>query len=119
MRATIGKEFTFDAAHRLPDDPCYGSCRRLHGHTYRLLVEIEGEVGEKGWVCDFAEIKAMVQRVVLDKYDHAYVNDLLEVPTAENMARHVYELLRAEIKDHRLKRVKLYETPTSYAEING
>ena len=57
--AEIFREFTFEAAHRLPNVPDGHKCARLHGHSYRIEVRVGGEVGEQsGWVVDFADISA-------------------------------------------------------------
>lgn len=86
---TIWKEFTFDAAHRLPRVPAGHPCGHLHGHTYRVRFEVRGEIDEHGpgWVRDFAEIKeAWKETNAL--LDHRCLNDVdgLENPTCEVLA---------------------------------
>ena len=88
----IWKEFTFDAAHKLPNVPAGHKCGRMHGHTYRVRVEVSGAVGEwSGWVADFADIKEAVGPV-LKMLDHSALNDFagLENPTAENLAVYLW-----------------------------
>src|SRR3954471_863290 len=83
--AEIFREFTFEAAHRLPNVPEGHKCARLHGHSYRVEVRVSGEVGtETGWVVDFAEIKAAF-RPLHETLDHHYLNEVhgLENPTSE------------------------------------
>ena len=87
----LRKEFTFDAAHNLIRYK--GACERLHGHTYRLAVEIEGTVNDDDMIIDFCEVSSVVRERVLSKLDHAYLNDLLEQPTAENIALWVWKLI--------------------------
>ena len=85
----IFKEFTFEAAHRLPNVSPGHKCARLHGHSFRVRVEIEGPVGqETGWVRDFADVTCAMQPV-LDRLDHYYLNEVpgLENPTSELLAR--------------------------------
>ena len=82
MRITT--EFHYDSAHRLPLLPDTHKCARLHGHTYRLLVTLDGPVGMDGFVVDFADVKAIVDPLI-KQLDHHYLNDIpgLENPTVE------------------------------------
>jgi 6-pyruvoyltetrahydropterin/6-carboxytetrahydropterin synthase len=91
----IEKEFVFDSAHFLPFVPANHKCRRLHGHTYKVIVALEGEVNAGGWIMDFADISAAVQPV-LNSIDHTLLNAVpgLENPTAENIALWIFEHLR-------------------------
>jgi 6-pyruvoyltetrahydropterin/6-carboxytetrahydropterin synthase len=117
----ISKVFNFDAAHQLPpENPVYGKCRSLHGHTYHLTVTIEGEVNEEGWLVDFKKLKEYVNEKVINKLDHSFLNEIIFLPTAEN----ILIWIANELKDInaigtniKLKRIKLYETPTSFAEL--
>lgn len=113
MRTRVTRSFTFEAAHRLPWHP--GRCRDLHGHSYRLEVTVEGPVGETGMVLDFDDLKAVVQREVVGRYDHTYLNDLLDNPTAELLAGEAWK--RLEAAGLRLARLRLWETPTSSVEV--
>jgi len=81
-----------DCAHQLPG---HGKCGQLHGHTYRVEVEVEGEA-DQGMVIDFADLKAQV-RVVLGKYDHRHWNDFLEFPTVENICERLATELAATL----------------------
>lgn len=110
----VCKHFTFDAAHFLPAHP--GKCRNLHGHTYHMEVEIGAETLTDGMVMDFGDLKGLVQPL-LDRLDHTYLNDLFPTPTAELMVRGIWDELAPQIPEPaRLERVRLWETPTSYAE---
>ena len=82
MIATLRREYTFEAAHRLPYVPEGHKCGRMHGHSYRVVVLVRGPVGAMGWVCDFAQIDAVV-RPVIARLDHASLNDVLWNPTSE------------------------------------
>ena len=91
----IFKEFTFEAAHRLPYVPARHKCARLHGHSYRVEVHVTGPVSEyAGWVMDFADIKAAFEPLH-DQLDHRYLNDVdgLENPTSENLACWIWHKL--------------------------
>jgi 6-pyruvoyltetrahydropterin/6-carboxytetrahydropterin synthase len=66
---------------------------QLHGHTYRLEVSVEGPVGPHGIVTDFADLDELVTREVVDRYDHTYLNDLLDNPTAELIAADIWKRL--------------------------
>ena len=92
----IFREFTFEAAHRLPHVPEGHKCRRLHGHSFRVELHVEGPVGtESGWVLDFADIKAAFQPFY-DQLDHQYLNEIegLSNPTSENLARWIWDRVR-------------------------
>ena len=115
----IFKEFTVEAAHRLPNVPAGHKCGRLHGHSFRIEVHVSGPVGEStGWVVDFADIKAAfapIERVL----DHNYMNDVagLENPTSEVLARWVWEQLAPALPG--LSSIVVRETCTSGCIYNG
>ena len=115
-RMRLDVEFAFAAAHRLPryDGPCF----RLHGHNYRFFVAVEGEVDPRsGMIADFGEIKRVVKERVLDRVDHQNLHDLLENPTAENIARWIWETLAPGLAG--LSEVRLYEIPDSCVTYRG
>jgi 6-pyruvoyltetrahydropterin/6-carboxytetrahydropterin synthase len=134
---SVCKIFTFDSAHQLIGHK--GKCSNLHGHTYKLEVVLKGkpstEAGhsDEGFVVDFSDIKAIVQQTLVDRLDHAFLamgnEPVLEAlqnsgskvallgfrTTAENMSAYVaYQLKQASLP---LYSVKLWETPTSWAEV--
>ena len=107
-RMRLEVEFHFAAAHRLPryDGPCF----RMHGHNYRMFVALEGEVDPAtGMIADFGRVKEIVQEHVLSRADHRTLNDFLENPTAENIARWVWETLEPHLAG--LCEVRLFEIP--------
>ncbi len=115
-RMRLDVEFTFAAAHRLPryDGPCF----RMHGHNYRFFVAVEGEVDPRtGMIADFGDIKRAVQEHVLQRVDHRTLNDVLENPTAENIARWIWEVLEPRLPG--LSEVRLYEIPDSCVTYRG
>ncbi|AAU19016.1 6-pyruvoyl tetrahydrobiopterin synthase [Bacillus cereus 95/8201] len=125
-RVMVSKEFTFDAAHHLH---CYeGKCKNLHGHTYKVVFGISGYVNEIGLAIDFGDIKEIWKNEIEIYLDHRYLNETLPAmnTTAENMVVWIYEKMaealtkdnRAnEYKGARVEFVRLFETPTSYAEV--
>jgi 6-pyruvoyltetrahydropterin/6-carboxytetrahydropterin synthase len=116
MRCRVTRAFTFEAAHELPWHP--GKCKRLHGHSYRVEVTVEGPVDpDRGIVVDFDDVKSVVRTSVVDRYDHQYLNDFLPNPTAELLAADVWERLVAAGLD--VVRLRLWETPDSSVELVG
>jgi len=114
------REFTFEAAHLLPHVPEGHKCRRLHGHSYRVVVHVEGPVDpHTGMVMDFAEIAAVVRPIVDGELDHRYLNDIpgLENPTSEVLARWLWERLAPLLPG--LARVVVRETCTSGCAYDG
>ena len=107
------KEFSFEAAHRLPNVPDGHKCARLHGHSFAVRITIEGPVGEvTGWVMDFADLKEAF-RPLLDRLDHRYLNEIagLENPTSEVLARWIWRELAASLAG--LHAVEVRETCTT------
>jgi 6-pyruvoyltetrahydropterin/6-carboxytetrahydropterin synthase len=109
----LKKEFTFDAAHNLVK--YHGKCERLHGHTYRMSVILKGTPDEEGMVVDFLEVKRIVGEEIISKFDHAYLNDIFEQPSAENVARFVFKKLDPLLsgKNYALHGVEVWESPSS------
>lgn len=93
MKMRLGIVDYIDSAHYLPG---HGKCGKVHGHTYKVEVVIEGEKTESGMVMDFYDIKKNVKEV-LAEYDHVLLNDILEFPSVENMCEHVHARLSARL----------------------
>jgi 6-pyruvoyltetrahydropterin/6-carboxytetrahydropterin synthase len=111
----ISKIFKFDSAHKLENYK--GACENLHGHTYTLVVSCSGEVDEKtGMIVDFNEIKKIVDEKILNKIDHSYLNDIIKNPTCENVLLWIKQQIESEQK-LKLKKLVLYETETSFCEL--
>lgn len=109
----IFKEFTFEAAHRLPNVPPDHKCYRLHGHSFRVELHVRGDVGvETGWVMDFGDIKKAFQPFY-DQLDHQYLNEIegLSNPTSENLARWIWRQLQPALPG--LCEIVVRETCTS------
>ena len=121
-RVSVSKQFTFDAAHHLY---LYdGKCNSLHGHTYKLHVTVSGTLDELGLVIDFADLRRVVEREVVQRLDHRYLNAVLPPmnTTAENMVVWIYErlapALAREFPRVRVEHLTLWETPTSAASVD-
>ena len=94
----IFKDFTFEAAHKLPLVPQDHKCFNLHGHSFRVRVYVEGNINEMGWVMDFADIKLMCKPII-DVLDHSYLNELegLDNPTSENIAVWLWDSIKPKL----------------------
>lgn len=104
----------FAAAHRVEDYP--GNCERLHGHNWRVdVVCRRDELDSLGMVMDFRKLKELTD-AVLRRLDHQYLNEVPPFternPTAENLAKYIFDELAADAPVHR---VDVYETETSIA----
>ncbi|NIR27956.1 MAG: 6-carboxytetrahydropterin synthase QueD [Gammaproteobacteria bacterium] len=104
----------FAAAHRLRGHP--GPCSRLHGHNWRVEVEVSAAgLDELGMAVDFADIKAAT-REVIQRLDHRNLNELAPFdranPTAENIAAHLFEQIGRVLDTERVRvrAVTLWET---------
>lgn len=115
----IFKEFTFEAAHRLPMVPEGHKCARLHGHSFLVRICVDGAIDPRlGWVADFADLKGAFQPFY-DQLDHNYLNEIpgLENPTSENIAVWIWE--RLEPRLFGLSEVVVRETCTSGCVYRG
>lgn len=119
MKITLTREFRFDAAQSLHVFPEGHKCRNIHGHTFRLLVSVTGEVNpDTGMFYDHAEI-AKVVRPLVAKLDHRYLNEIegLECPTIENMCHWIWGKIQPDLPG--LSEIVLYETPTTWCTYRG
>jgi len=115
-RMRLDVEFYFAAAHRLPR--YQGPCFRMHGHNYKFFIGLEGEVDPAtGMIADFGVIKQVVGEKGLARADHQVLNDFLANPTAENIARWIWEELVADLPG--LVEVRLFEIPDCCVTYRG
>ncbi|MFO7628585.1 MAG: 6-carboxytetrahydropterin synthase [Prochlorococcaceae cyanobacterium] len=135
MEAFLSIRSHFAAAHRLArpelsqseNEAIYGKCARPHGHghNYLLDVTVRGTVDPRtGMVCDLAALQQLVDELVVEPFDHTFLNKDVEhfascVPTAENIALHIADRLSAPIAalGARLHKVRLQESPNNAAEV--
>jgi 6-pyruvoyltetrahydropterin/6-carboxytetrahydropterin synthase len=118
-RVRLVKQFTFEAAHLLPNVPEGHKCRRLHGHSFRVEVAVEGEMDERlGWLVDFDELKTAFEPIRL-RLDHYYLNEVegLENPTSEVLARWIWQRLKPRLP--LLTELVVHETCASRCEYRG
>lgn len=119
MKVRLTREFTFEAAHHLPRAPEGHKCRRLHGHSFRVEVTVEGDVDPAtGWFLDYGVIRDAVEPV-RSKLDHYCLNDIegLSNPTSEELCRWIWERLRPKLPS--LARIVVHETCESRCEYEG
>ena len=111
--------FTFEASHQLPHAPEHSKCRRLHGHSWKVEVQVSGELQQpKGWVVDFDDIQRACEPIY-DALDHRHLNDVegLDNPTSENVAIWIWERLKPELPE--LCGVVVHETCTARCVYRG
>jgi 6-pyruvoyltetrahydropterin/6-carboxytetrahydropterin synthase len=119
MRVRLSKTFHFEAAHDLPTFPPGHKCRRLHGHSFRFDVVVEGEVDPaNGYLIDYGDISKMVEPLV-KRLDHYYLNEIegLSNPTSENLAKWLWDGLKPTLP--LLSLVIVHETCSSSCEYRG
>jgi 6-pyruvoyltetrahydropterin/6-carboxytetrahydropterin synthase len=115
----VRKQFAFEAAHVLPHHP--GKCSRMHGHSYRLDVAVDGPLHNEGpasgMVVDFDDIGTAVGERVLAVLDHTTLNDVIANPTAELIALWAWGRLAPVLPG--LAEIVLWETATACAVVNA
>ena len=136
----IAKEFHWEMGHRLPNHK--GLCSNMHGHSYKMVVVLEGNVLGNGMIIDFYDL-GLIIKPIIDKFDHAFLvydkdkvlldflikNNMKNVvvnyyATVENICSDFIKRISSEIKSKKIRNikaitVKIFETPNSYAELNS
>jgi 6-pyruvoyltetrahydropterin/6-carboxytetrahydropterin synthase len=119
MFVQLTKSFHFEAAHDLPAFPADHKCRRLHGHSFRFDVIVEGEVDPaKGYLVDYGDIKRAAEPLV-KRLDHFYLNEVegLSNPTCENLAKWIWDRLKPALPA--LAEIIVHETCTTACSYRG
>lgn len=119
MNVRLAREFRFEAAHKLPKVPAGHKCARLHGHSFRVEIAVDGPVSEEtGWFIDYADLSE-AWKPLFAELDHTYLNEIpgLENPTSEILARWIWERLSPTLPS--LSRVTIFETCTTRCEYEG
>jgi 6-pyruvoyltetrahydropterin/6-carboxytetrahydropterin synthase len=130
MRTAVFRKASFNSAHRLnnplfddkKNQEIFGLCNNpnYHGHNYDLIVKLVGEVDENtGYLFDLKILNDLINEEIIERFDHKNLNlDTEEFknlnPTAENIARIIYELLRQKIDNKYDLEITLYETPRNF-----
>lgn len=131
-RVTVKRKEHFNAAHRLynpswseeKNESVFGKCNNpnWHGHNYEIIVSLTGEVdAETGYVYDMKKLSDVIKEQVLNRFDHKNLNlDTEEFknlnPTAENIVKVIYDLLRDKIDEKYEMKITLYETERNFVE---
>lgn len=130
----VAKEFKWEMGHRLPEH--FGNCKNIHGHSYKMIVEFEGELNKDEMIIDFYDIDRIIKPLI-EKFDHAFMvneNDKNVIEfldkikskklivdfnsTVENICSYVLkEIKKFELPQNiSLATVRIYETNEDYAE---
>jgi 6-pyruvoyltetrahydropterin/6-carboxytetrahydropterin synthase len=119
MIVELTKEYRFEAAHRLPRVPDGHKCARVHGHSYKVEIEVRGAVNpETGWLIDYAVIDD-AWAPLHARLDHRYLNDVpgLENSTSENLAVYLWNQIRPTVPQ--LSAVTVWETADGKCTYRG
>lgn len=130
----IAKEFHWEMGHRLPEH--FGLCKNIHGHSYRMIIEFEGELDEQGMVIDFYDVEKIIAPII-DELDHAFMvkdDDVIALDfleklnskkivvsfesTVENICKYISDqIIKSNLpKNIQYITVRVYETAEDYAE---
>lgn len=131
-RVTVNRKEHFNAAHRLynpswsdeKNEEVFGKCNNpnWHGHNYEIIVSLTGEVDtDTGYVYDMKKLSDVIKSQVLNRFDHKNLNIDTEefknlIPTAENIVKVIYDLLRDKIDEKYEMKITLYETERNFVE---
>lgn len=119
MNVELTKEYRFEAAHSLPRVPAGHKCARVHGHSYKVELEVSGPVDEAtGWLVDF-QVMDDAWAALFARFDHRNLNDVpgLENSTCENIAIYVWQAVRKAVPQ--LSAVTIWETGDSSCTYRG
>ena len=131
----IAKEFKWEMGHRLPEH--FGLCKNIHGHSYKMIVELEGDLNEQGMIIDFYELEKIINPLV-EELDHAFMvnkDDKVVMEflgnmnskkvivdfesTVENICTYISErIIKGSLPKNVISvSVRVYETADAYAEV--
>ena len=119
MKVRLSKDFRFEASHRLQHLPKEHPCHNMHGHSYRVEIEVYGEVDPAtGFLVDYGEIKKAAQPAI-EALDHSHLNDVegLDITTTELLAKWLWDRIRPELVS--LSKITVFETPTTKCVYEG
>jgi 6-pyruvoyltetrahydropterin/6-carboxytetrahydropterin synthase len=132
MKTAVFRKGHFNAAHRLhnaawsdeKNKEVFGLCNNpnYHGHNYDLIVKVTGDVDEEtGYLIDIKVLSDLIKNEIEERFDHKNLNlDTVEFknlnPSAENICKVIYELLRKKIDNKLELQIRLYETERNFVE---
>ncbi|MFI0347632.1 MAG: 6-carboxytetrahydropterin synthase QueD [Chthoniobacterales bacterium] len=119
MRASITKIFRFESAQTLPNVPPDHKCAKMHGHSFKIEISVEGEVEpSSGWIYEHAVISKAIKPLI-ELLDHSYLNEIegLQNPTIENMCAWFWKKLEPQLPG--LSEIVIHETPTARCSYRG
>ena len=135
MQVTVNRKAHFNAAHRLhnaswseeKNTEVFGKCNNpyYHGHNYEFIVSVTGHIDpETGYVVDMKELSDIMESQVCSRFDHKNLNEQVaefanQIPTAENIAVVIWQIMRPFIGADKKLKVTLYETPRNFVEFSG
>ncbi len=117
MKTRLGCSFEIDFAHTLRGHP---KCGKPHGHTSRIIVEVQGDVKkggsyEENMVIEFDKMKKLCWETI-EQLDHRNLNELFDFPTSENITEWIFDNLKDKVPLHS---VKFFEGTNKYCEITS
>lgn len=112
----ISRDFHFAASHVISTLPEGHKCRRLHGHSYRVRIELQGDLDSRGMVVDYADLD-WIGRLIADSLDHRHLNDVIDdPPTAELIAMWLWQQINPTVSSGMSRvRVGISESPLTWA----
>ena len=129
----LTKVFHFNAAHQYGHDSwsneknwdVFGPDSKIHGHNYTLEVMVTGSINhETGFIVDLGHLKKIVKKHVIDILDHSLFDKEVEwfkdrQPSSENLVIYIWNQIHPHLKDVKLHRIRLHETPTIFTDYYG
>lgn len=109
----VYKKFTIESARSLPNLSDNHPCSRVHGHSFKIIISLEGSINTKtGFVFDFSDIEKAFNPIK-NKLDHVYLNDIdgLENPSSENLCIWIWEKLKVRLPE--LFKIEIKETSST------
>jgi 6-pyruvoyltetrahydropterin/6-carboxytetrahydropterin synthase len=98
MNYILRKTYEFEAAHWLPEVPEGHKCGKVHGHSYRIVIELSSDELDKGMVVDYKDISQCIKGPIIHVLDHQTLNDFIENPTAENICLYIAKTFKHDFR---------------------
>ena len=115
IQMTVFKECKVEIAHKIEG---HATCGAMHGHSTKIVIGVRGFMNLKtGMVIDFKSLKVILQKEIINRFDHSCLNDVLPIPTAEYLSLFIFKQLKWRGLDVVL--VRVHETENNYVEYDG